>query len=168
MFNGTIADEREVLGVCLGLLYVGAGQVVRSLTLSGRPAATGEGQMISYLRENLEGLKDETLEDFLVKNRDRHPVGPDLDPDGRLVCVGDREFRHVFRDGEGWERFRRTFPDSDGTLRFSRVGLDKGATQAVLYAGQQFDWNVGSGGYWLFAKSRGYWTERGRVGTWIS
>ena len=78
------------------------------------------------------------------------------------------EFREVFKDGGGWERFRGMFPDSDGTLRFSRVGLDRDVTQAVLYAGQQFDWNVGSGGYRLFSKVDGAWTERARVGTWIS
>lgn len=168
VFNGTIADEREVLGVCLDHLYVGAGQVVRSLTLSGMSGESDEGRAVSYLRENLEGLEEDTLRDFLAKNRERHPVKPDLDPGGRLVCVGDREFRDVFRDGVGWERFREMFPDSDGTLRFSRVGLDPDVTQALLYAGQQFDWNVGSGGYWLFSKNDGSWTKRGRAGTWIS
>ncbi len=165
---GTISDEREVLEVCLDLLYVRAGQVVRSSTVSGLRGEVDDERMGSYLRQNLEGLGEDTLGDFLAKNRERHPVRPDLDPEGRLVCVDDREFHHVFRDGEGWERFRRTFPESDGTLRFSRVGLDPDVTQALLYAGQQFDWNVGSGGYRLFAKAGGSWTESSRVGTWIS
>ena len=166
--NGTIADEREVLEVCLGHLYVGAGQVVRSLTLSGLRGAPSEEQMTSHLRENLAGMSEDTLNDFLAKNRERHPVQPDFDPEERLTCVGDGEFHQIFSDGEGWERFRRMFPDSDGTLRFSRVGLDRGVTQALIYAGQQFDWNVGSGGYWLFSKDDDSWAERGKVGTWIS
>ena len=168
MFNGTVADEREVLDACLGKLHVGAGQVVRSLTLSGLRGDVEEGRMLAYLRENLPGLGEETLADFLAKNRERHPVRPDLDPDGRLTCLDDGEFRGVFRDGEGWERFRRMFPESDGTLRFSRVGLDRGVTQALIYAGQQFDWNVGSAGYRLFSKTDGSWTERGKAGAWIS
>ena len=124
--------------------------------------------MLSYMRENFEGLDEETLTDVLAKNREPHPVEPDLNSGGRLVCVGDEEFEHVFRDGEGWTSFRRSFPPSDGTLRFSRVGLDREVTQAMLYAGQQFDWNIGSGGFWLFSKSDGEWTEAGRVGSWIS
>ncbi len=168
LFNGTIADEREVLEVCLGHLYVGAGQVVRSLTLSGLRGTVDEARMLSYLRENLVGLGEETLADFVAKNRERHPVRPDFDPEGRFTCLDDRQFHRVFRDGEGWERFRRMFPDSDGTLRFSRVGFDRGVTQALIYAGQQFDWNVGSGGYRLFSKRDGSWTERAKVGTWIS
>lgn len=167
-FNGTIAEEREVLAACLAGLHLGERQVVRAMTRSGMQMPDGDERMISHIRENLEGLDEETLADFLAKNRQPHPVEPDLNPDGRLVCVGDEEFRHIFRDREGWERFRRAFSESDGTLRFSRVGLDRSVTRAMLYAGQQFDWNVGSGGFWLFSKSGGEWTEAGRVGDWIS
>jgi hypothetical protein len=167
MFNGTIADEQEILSACLAQLHLGKMQVVRSLTRSGLQAPA-DVRMLSYLRENLGGLDEETLNDFLAKNREQHPIGPDLNPGGRLVCVGDAEFGHIFRDGDGWARFRREFPESDGTLRFSRVGLDRSVTQAMLYAGQQFDWNIGSGGFWLFSKLDGEWTEGARVGNWIS
>jgi hypothetical protein len=111
---------------------------------------------------------EETLTDFLAKNREQHPVGSDLNPGGRLVCVGDEEFDNIFRDRDGWDRFRQEFPESDGTLRFSRVGLDRDVTQAMLCAGQQFDWNIGSGSFWLFSKLDGEWTEAGRLGNWIS
>jgi hypothetical protein len=40
-FNGTVADEREVLDACLNRLHVGAGQVVRSVTSS---ASSGMGR----------------------------------------------------------------------------------------------------------------------------
>jgi hypothetical protein len=168
LFNGTIVDEREVLAVCLGHLYIGSRQVVRSLTRSGLHLPADEERARSYMRENLEGLGEETLADFFAKNREQHPVEPDLNPEGRLTCLSDEEFRNIFRDREGWDRFRQAFPESDGTLRFSRVGLNRDVTQALIYAGQQFDWQVGSGGYWLFSKSDGTWTESGRLGTWIS
>lgn len=76
---------------------------------------------------------------FLDKNRTPYPIEPDLNPGGRLVCVDDKEFGHMFRDRDGWTRFRQQFPESDGTLWFSRVGLDRCLTQAMLDAGQQFD-----------------------------
>ena len=167
MFDRTIADEREVLATCLGHLYLGEQQVVRSMTRSGARLPDDEESLEAYLRENLR-LEEQTLEDFLAKNREQHPIEPDLKPDGRLICLGDEEFRRMFADSEGWERFRREFPDSDGTLRFSRVGLNRDVTQALLYAGQQFDWSVGSGGYWLFSKAGGEWVEAGRAGVWIS
>ncbi len=166
-FNGTIVDEREVLTACLENLYLGDGQVIRSLTHSVKQMAGGEERLASYLRGNL-NLDEETLEDFVAKNREQHPVAPDLNPGGCLICVDDEEFGRIFCDADGWNRFRRTFPESDGTLRFSRVELNRSVTQAVLYAGQQFDWSVGSGGYWLLSKSDGEWLEAGRLGTWIS
>lgn len=46
LFNGTVADEREVLDLCLARLYVGAGQVVRSLTLGGFRGEADEGRML--------------------------------------------------------------------------------------------------------------------------
>ena len=167
MANGTIANERDVLAACLAQLHLGEKQVVRCLTRSGLQVPADE-RMLDHLHENLEGLDEETLADFLAKNREQHAIEPDLNPGGRLFCVGDEEFGHIFRDTDGWTRFRRQFPESDGTLRFSRVGLDRDVTQAMLYAGQQFDWNVGSGGFWLFSKLDGEWTEAGRVGHWIS
>jgi hypothetical protein len=166
--NGTIDDEREVLGVCLGHLYPGDRQVVRSMTRSGANMPDDEERLVSYLRQNLEGVDEEALEDFVAKNREQHPVEPDLNPEGRLICLDDVEFQRVFRDDDGWDRFRETFPESDGTLRFSRVGLDRSVTQAVLYAGQQFDWSIGSGGYWLLSRSGGEWREADRCGVWIS
>jgi hypothetical protein len=167
MFNGTVADEQEVLTACLARLHLGDRQVVRSLTRGGLQVPADE-RMLSYLRENLVGLDEGTLNDFLAKNRGQHPIEPDLNPGDHLVCVGEEEFGHIFGDGDGWGRFRREFPESDGTLRFSRVGLDGDVTQAMLYAGQQFDWNVGSGGLWLFSKLERKWTEAASVGRWIS
>lgn len=166
-FNGTIVDECKVLAACLGHLYLGSGQVVRSMTRSVAQMAGEEERLVSYLRESL-ALDEETLDDFTAKNREQHPVEPDLNQGGRLICVDDEEFGRIFRDADGWDRFRQMFPESDGTLRFSRVGLNRGVTQAVLYAGQQFDWSIGSGGYWLLSKSDGEWQEAGRAGTWIS
>lgn len=168
MFNGTIVDEQEVLAVCLDQLYIGSRQVVRSLTRSGLRLPADEERAFFYMRENFERLSEETLDDFFAKNREQYPVEPGFNPGGRLICLSNKEFRHVFRDGEGWKRFRRTFPESDGTLRFSRVGFNRDVTQAMIYAGQQFDWRIGSGGYWLFSRSDGVWTESGRLGTWIS
>lgn len=165
--NGTIADEREALTACLAHLYIGERQAVRSMTRSGAHLSKDEQSLLSYLRDNLD-IQEETLQDFVAKNREQHPVEPDLNPGGRLICLEDEEFQHIFKDDDGWDRFRRAFPESDGTLRFSRVGLDRGVTQALLYAGQQFDWSIGSGGYWLFTKSGGVWLEAGRSGAWIS
>jgi hypothetical protein len=168
MPNGTFDDEREVVALCLDLLFVGEKQAVRAETRGGLGMSSDEARMLEYIRENLEGISEETISDFVEKNRERHPVEPSLDPKGRLVPVNDGEFRRIFRDGDGWNRFRETFPESDGTLRVSRVGFDRGVAEALVYAGQQFDWEAGSSGFWLFAKVGGEWIEAGRAGSEIS
>jgi hypothetical protein len=165
--NGSMDDEREVLSVCLGKLYLGDGQVVRSLTRSGADVPRDEERLAAYVRENLVGVGEETLDDFLSKNREQYPIEPDLNPGGCLICLDDEEFQRMFSDADSWDRFREKFPESDGTLRLSRVGLDRDVTQAVLYAGQQFDWSIGSSGYRMFSSSGGEWVEVGRVGNWI-
>lgn len=53
-FNETIADESEVLTAYLGHLYLGDGQVIRSLTRSVAHMAGKEERLVSYLRENLD------------------------------------------------------------------------------------------------------------------
>jgi len=45
---------------------------------------------------------------------------------------------------------------------------ERRVVQAMLYVGQQFDWNIGSGGFWLFSTLDGEWTETARFGNWIS
>ena len=80
MLNGTLADEQEVLTACLAQLHLGERQVVRSLTRSGLQVPADE-RMLSYLRENLEGLVEVTQKDFLAKNREQYPIEPDLNPE---------------------------------------------------------------------------------------
>ena len=121
MFNGTIADEREVLTVCLDHLYLGGGQVVRSLTRSGLHGPT-KARTMAYVREKLEGLKGDVLADFLAKNREQHPVEPDLNPGGRLTCMDDGEFERIFGDGEGWARFAGHSPSRMGRCGFRGSG----------------------------------------------
>jgi hypothetical protein len=121
LFNGTIADEQVVLTVCLAQLHPGERQVVRSLTRSGLQVP-GDERILSYLRENLEGLDDEALDDYLAKNRERFPIETDLNPGGRLVCVGDEKFEHIFRDGDGWRAFAVSFPSRMGRSVFRGSG----------------------------------------------
>ncbi len=83
MPSGTIADEQEILTICLARLHLGRRQVVRALTRSGLQIPDSDRRMLLYLRENLDGLGEETLIDFLAKNREPHPVEPDFNPGGR-------------------------------------------------------------------------------------
>src|SRR5947207_342185 len=121
--NGTLADEAGILRLCLHSLGVGAPkQVAESLTGLGFCFFNSVGEFTSFLRDKLPGLQDETVDDFLEKNAERHPVAPQLTLNGQLHCVTEDEFRSIFQNGNGWERFRQQFPDTFGYVEFSRVG----------------------------------------------
>ena len=94
---------------------------VLQCTLSRLHLPADEERARSYIRENFEGLDEETLADFFAKNRERHPVEPDLNPEGRLTCLSDEVFRHIFRGGEGTVSARRS---PNRTARSGSRGLD--------------------------------------------
>jgi hypothetical protein len=164
VFNGTIANEREVLTIYLNHLGVGERQVVRSLTHRGIDGGIDEERTLSHVRQDLTDLCEETLADFLTKNRERYPVDPDLNPEGRLICLDEE----LFKTSDAWHRFHQAFPQSSGIVDFSRVGFDQEVTQAFMYAGNQLGGLAGSGACWLFSKSGGAWVREGVSGLWIS
>lgn len=156
MFNGTFADEREVIAICLDHLGIGERQVIGSLTYEGTDAVRDDEQTLSNIRESIfPGFSEETLADFLAKNRERHPIDPHLNPEGRLICLSDEESQSMFVDTDGWNRFYQAFPESAGMVEFSRVGFNQEVTQALVYASQQVHWLAGSGNCWIFSKSGG-------------
>ena len=109
MLNGTIADEQEALTACFAQLHLGERQVVRSMTRSGLQVP-GDERMLSYLRENLEGLDEEALTDFLAKNREQYPIGPDSTPEDGWSALATRSSSISFGMGMDGLDFAGSFP----------------------------------------------------------
>lgn len=170
MFNGIFADEREVIAACLDYLGVGERQIVDAMTSHGDHGIGDDEEDLYHARENtLPDFSRETLIDFLAKNRRSYPVDPDLNPEGRLICLSEEETRHILRDEDGWDRLRSAYPGSEGTIELSRVGFNREVTQAVIYAGQTVHWLAGSGNCWIFSRSDGAWIRKGSTGgAWIA
>jgi hypothetical protein len=155
----------------LTALGIGPKQVVHASTNLGLTRASSAEELrqtASHLRHELKKLEEETLEDFLAKNNEAHPVAPALTLDGQLIPVSDEDLRQIFRDNDGWERFRAAYPESSGNVGFSRVGFNAAMTQALVYAGMQVDWLMGHGAYALFAKDGTTWKEVKSTMAWIS
>jgi hypothetical protein len=147
--HGTLADEAEVLRVCLTSFRISSRQVVRALTSLGLARASSPEELKQtshHLRYQLTELEEETVEDFIAKNMERHPVAPPLTLAGQLIPVAEEDMRQMFRDNDGWDRFRSAYPESTGIVGFSRVGFNAAMTQALVYAGMQVDWLMGHGG----------------------
>ena len=171
ILNGTLADEAEILRLCLSELGIGSKQVVHAYTTLGLARASSPEELEQTgrsLRTNLKRLDEETLDDFLAKNKEPHLVAPALILGGQLIPVTDEQLREVFRDNNGWQRFRELYPESMGNVSFSRVGFNIALTQALVYAGQQVDWLMGHGAYWLLQKKENRWKKAGSAMAWIS
>jgi hypothetical protein len=162
----TVADESAVLRACLGAMRIGPRQVVRSFT--GLTILDEElDRTTSHLRWSVKELDEQTLADFVAKNRQGQPVAG-LVHDARLICVSAKELEAVFGDEAGWDRFRAMYPESAGVIEFSRVGFNSKQTQALVYAGMQLDWLAGDGTYRLYSKADDAWVESGRALAWVS
>ncbi len=74
------------------------------------------------MRGNLEDLIEETLADFLAKNREQHPIEPNFNPGGRLTCVDDREFERICRTGRDERVFAGSSPSRMGRCGFRGSG----------------------------------------------
>ncbi len=120
------------------------------------------------MRQGLKGVADDTLADYLAKNRSAHPVEPGLVLDRQLICVSSEELQDIFCDRDGWQRFRQRYPRSSGIVEYSCIGFNVQVTQALVYAGQQQDWLMGYGAYRLYWRWSDRWVESSRLLAWIS
>lgn len=167
-FNGTVADEREILAICFDRLGIGERQVARASTSDEINTASDKDHIISYMRGNLTGFSEETLADFLAKSRERYPIDPDLNPGGRLTCLSDEEYQGIFEGLDGWKTFHQRFPGSNGRVAFSRAGFDPDMTRALMYASHYTGWLSGISSYLFFSKLNGAWSKPAFFGGGIS
>jgi hypothetical protein len=168
-FNGTIEDEVIVLGLCLCLRSFGVRSNWFCASMTTKEPA-GEG---SWLRKFLPDLSEETLADFLAKNRKPHPVEPHFTLGGQLDCLSTEDLERIFLPDDttaqaGWDRFYELYPQSEGIVSFSRVGFDANVTQALVYTAQSRDALYGRGTYWLCVKSGERWAVLQSNTAWVS
>jgi hypothetical protein len=164
-------DERTILAICLGLENDTAPMIVHASTGIGpgnRMHNDDLERTREYLQRNLHDASEETIADFVAKNRQPYPVWPELCFGDRLIPLSDKEIRDIFAVNSGWDRFREAYPTSTGLAEFSRVGFDATRKEALVYVGVQFDWLMGSGSYQLMRHSDDGWHEVQSVMAWIS
>ena len=168
--HGTLLDEVGALTVTLRALGIGEKQIVQATTGLGlgRTATAAELQKIAtQLRSALEKLEEETMEDFLAKNKVSQPIPPHLLFDGQLMPVRSQDLLQILRDRDGWDRLCSIYPQSSGVVEFSRIGFNSGVTQALIYATKQLNKSTGQGGYTLFEKDDdGKWQNIGTALAW--
>jgi hypothetical protein len=123
----------------------------------------------NYFRRASSAVSQVTIDDYLTKNNQTHPLSDRFNTRVRRVLFDNAEFHRLFRDvTKGWEEFYRRFPNSGGFIRFSRVGFNVERTQALVYVEHGCGGTCGAGRYLLLAKREGVWRIEGAYMAWIS
>lgn len=158
--NGTVDDEVKVLRLVLKRVGIGPKQVIHSLTF--RADLSDDFLVRSHV---VPKLLDETLVDFLAKNKESHPVEPAFTLNGSLRPMGlEEEYRLLF--GQDLKGFQDNLPESHGIIGFSRVGFDAKLTQAFVVT------QISEGSlqtevvHWLGARSHKSWEVMKIYGYW--
>ena len=112
-----------------------------------------------YFKKSLEGLEDETLQNF---------VSNELSTSKKIVIINKVDFDRIFRNGNGWSEFYETYGKTQGILTLSNIGYNSDKTQAIIYYGNQSTYRSGAGYLVLFSKINGNWVKSSSVMLWIS
>ncbi len=123
---------------------------------------------IDRSRQNLPGLTDELIADFIETNKQPLVLEPLLNISLKYVFVTRQELEAIFEGSGGWGIFYEKYPNSQGQMALSRVGFNQQMNVAMLYVGNQSDWLAGAGFYVLLGKVSDKWTVQAKMMAWIS
>lgn len=106
-------------------------------------------------------LSQETLEDFINRNKSNRWLKPKFEISRKYVFVDFREIKRLANDFQHgdfeWKAFSKKYPESYGFVTLSRVGFNKQMDQALIYIQWRCPGMCGEQSYQLLAKKDGIW-----------
>lgn len=167
--NGTLGDERRVLGTILHRHLSQQSQIIRSQTTVTHCTTREERERtIQYIRECIPELSTSTLRDFAAKNQEQHDVRSVFELGSQFVAVTNEEFRQLLKD-RGWQGLVSHHGGTKGVIECSRVGFNDDVTEALVYFGHQWATRRGVGSFRLFERNEEQqWVQIRIVRSWTS
>lgn len=124
------------------------------------------------LSERLAPLVQQTLEDYIDKNREVHKLSIDLDIELPYKLLTKAEEIEIFKirdkEHDGWKIFSEKYPGAFGYTAFSAVGFNSAMDQALVFVSHYCGWLCGSGSLVVLVKHEGIWESRGWLMLWVS
>ncbi len=117
------------------------------------------------LKANLKGLKDETIQDYIIKNKTTMTLENKFRCDMKVILVKESKIKKILK--KGWDNFKKKYPYSSGFIFLSRVGFNKDKTQALIYVGELWGPLAGGGYYILYNLENGEWVNKASLLVWI-
>src|ERR1044072_17126 len=129
----------------------------------------GDLDLRKFLKD-LQPLKAETIDDFLVRNQVQCKLIDHFDLKVKVNLVSAEELRKIFNGDldEGWKAVHNTYPGVGAFQTLSRVGFSKDHNQALVYFPHFCGSLCGQGEYFVLEKIEGKWRVKNRIGSWIS
>jgi hypothetical protein len=136
-------------------------------TSSGLSTDTPQ-ESADYIKSSLTDISRQTLDSFVERNQDSHPISQNMDLGIEYKILTYEELKKISSQSNWGEKLSEAYPGSHGYLIFSRVGFNNTLDQAVIYVGSVGGPLMGSGSYFLMEKQNGEWIMKDEVMSWIS
>ncbi len=167
------SDINTVFEICISQQRLGTKQVILGVTTSEQHGARSDKsirRLVTYLKEHIPPLDEETVRDFITANRETIHLGDVYTLDDVFIVLTEEEMQALFEPDvyRGWDTFRVRYPASQGLLMVSQIGFNTARTQALICVGQQLDGLMGYGEYVAFGRSDGEWQRIGRAMAWMA
>ncbi len=122
------------------------------------------------VRNQLAGLRQDTIDDFLLKNKESVTLGNEFPKDLNVILVPGKQLQEIFAadNAKGWDTLKSRYPGSVGLLHVSQVGFSKDGKQALLFGAGQSGRLGGSGDFVLLNWDGSVWRLAASARLWIS
>ena len=122
---------------------------------------------------NASVVTQETLDDFLRRNKSNRWLTPKFEIDRKYVLVDYREITKLANDmdrpiREEWKPFFKEYRESHGFISLSRVGFNQQMDQALVHVGWRCPGLCGHWSFLLLAKKDGVWKVVGESNRMVS
>jgi hypothetical protein len=117
-------------------------------------------------------LSQETLADFLRRNKGNRWLTPKFEMDRKYVLVDYREIKKLVSNfdtmDQDWKSLFKEYPASRGFVTLSRVGFNNQMDQAFIHIGFSCPGLCGHWSYLLLTKKHDVWTVTGEANRIVS
>jgi hypothetical protein len=128
------------------------------------------------VRSRLPNLRPETLDDYVIQNRESEPLGENFKLQRPAVMLSDHDFSGMlirtnrkvnFSPLPGrtiqWNQFYDHYPLSSGVISLSRVGFDSQIQQALVYEETAGSADGTWGRFLVLTKESGKWVVQDKI-----
>src|SRR5262245_1193720 len=171
--SGVSAEEYAVYAAVIGDMFAGdkvtfdTQAKVNILVIEDRTVSNTieENQGERLKQVGFSSISQETIGDYVAKNRKSHQLTKSLDLKLKYTLIPKEKIKQIF-DGLPSSEFYKQFPDSGGYIALSRAGLNTRGDQAVVYMEHICGGLCGSGHYLLLVKKNGVWGVQEKFRAW--